>query len=306
VCNPTKVSTMTFRANEAMKAGYERARRFLVQGSAHDQRGKADEKLLELIDIYGPVVDAYPVWHPLMPQIWPGERITRPEDGYTYGPLDNTILFAHAFVTCTYSSTGNGEEIIKAVAKREAVNALKKHPRASIIAERLDTNFRDSTPILVTCQWNSNVAWESSAPVPSMKLETCFVSPPLSGPSWLLDDALLWEEIPAKAVKRTFYHKEASFQPRPTDVFPGLIIPTNVAISLMLENELWDVRRRACMFYGPPVHRESWQLQRQYMLGEPCGARSSLFVGPDTGKVLQRMYNSLLDAGVYGYGPIHD
>jgi hypothetical protein len=235
---------MTFRANEAMKAGYERARRFLVRSClTEDNHVRADEVLRDLVTTYGPVVESYPVWHPLVPQGGPIEMCTAPTS-WSYGPLDHTVLFAHAFVTCPYN---DGEDIL------DAVSAMKPHPRARIIAEKLgDVLYNQgTTAIIIRCQWHD------------------------------------WSYVSSRG-------RLVSSQ--------SLMIPTSIAVPLMIENELNTLREDL----STPQVRESWLKMRPYMLGGPCGARSSLFVGPDTGKALQRMYNSLLDAGVYGYGPIRD
>ena len=45
---------------------------------------------------------------------------------------------------------------------------------------------------------------------------------------------------------------------------------------------------------------ESWETMSRYLLGTPCGSRSSLFVNQDTGKALKEAYQLLNRHGVFG------
>ncbi|APO86010.1 hypothetical protein [Marivivens sp. JLT3646] len=69
-------------------------------------------------------------------------------------------------------------------------------------------------------------------------------------------------------------------------------IPKSLAIPLMLQQEIpaweWAVRS------------ESWTTMQRYILGEPCGNRSSLFVDQETGLALKKAYQMLVDSGMYG------
>ena len=58
---------MAFRADESAERNYEEAERYLVPPSmyANDvERRYAKETLWDLTHELGPVVDAYPTWHP--------------------------------------------------------------------------------------------------------------------------------------------------------------------------------------------------------------------------------------------------
>lgn len=140
---------MAFRADEAAQDGYEQARRTLVlsAGVGAKQREKAERALQDLIDNHGPVVHAYPTWHPLVPQQNPQSPVTHPSSRCGYEGLDHTVFFAHAFVSCPY---GDGAAIIDSVA------AMPSHACATITAERLDAPFYNggTTPILVRCDWH--------------------------------------------------------------------------------------------------------------------------------------------------------
>lgn len=139
---------MAFRAEEAAVSGYEKVKAYLLgRHMSASERKRAEGVLLDIVDMCGPVVDAYPSWHPLVanhnrhhPETCPNERIG-------YHGLDHTTYFAHGFVTCPY---GNGETVI------EAVDLLPEHPCASVTAEQLDVEFyaAGTTPVLVRCEWS--------------------------------------------------------------------------------------------------------------------------------------------------------
>jgi hypothetical protein len=73
---------------------------------------------------------------------------------------------------------------------------------------------------------------------------------------------------------------------------PGYLIRKKIAIPLMLEQEVpcwrWSTRS------------ERWETMRPYLLGEPHGNRSSLFVSQDTALALKKIYLSLVETGMFG------
>ena len=103
------------------------------------------------MDEYGPVVDGYPSWHPLVKHHDDQFPVTTPEDRCGYKGLDHTKYFANAFITCPY---GDGQKILDSVA------ALPYNPIATITAERLDVQLyqRTATPILVYCDWEKPIS----------------------------------------------------------------------------------------------------------------------------------------------------
>ena len=217
---------MAFRADEAAQDGYERARRILVHspGVEADQRELADRALRDLIDAHGPVVWAYPRWHPLVPQKEPQMPVTDPSDRCGYAGLDHTIFFAHAFVSCPY---GDGSAII------ESVEAMEPHPCATIRAERLDVPFYNAstTPILVRCDWR--------------------------------------------------------------DTFPKRhMVPKSLAVPLMIQEEMR-------MWHHAQVG-ERWETMRPYLLGDPHGSRSSLFVTQETAMAMKHVYTAMVESGMFG------
>jgi hypothetical protein len=103
--------------------------------------------LQTIIDSVGPVVDAYPTWHPLLVGSQDSRfPATTPSNRCGYEGLDHTRYFAHGFITCPYS---DGQEVI------DSVDRLPRHPVANITAERVDAQLYNPqvTPILVRCNW---------------------------------------------------------------------------------------------------------------------------------------------------------
>ncbi len=72
----------------------------------------------------------------------------------------------------------------------------------------------------------------------------------------------------------------------------GSLVPKSLAVPLMLEQELpcWRWAERA----------ETWERMRPYLLGEPHGNRSSLFVSQDTALALKKMYLAMTESGMFG------
>ena len=137
---------MAFRADEAEQQGLERALRILMpRDSEGDDRLRSKNAILDLVDSWGPVVEHYPSWHPLVsasPR--PGYASMSPNRESGYKGLDHTIYFAHAFITCPY-----GDEWKKVI---ESVESLPMNPAATIRAEKLDCILYNSsaTPVLVS------------------------------------------------------------------------------------------------------------------------------------------------------------
>lgn len=72
----------------------------------------------------------------------------------------------------------------------------------------------------------------------------------------------------------------------------GRLVSKRVAVGLMLDQEIpaWH-----CSQVG-----ETWETMRSYFLGEPHGARSSLFVSQETAMAMKRIWQSITEAGVFG------
>lgn len=219
---------MAFRAEEAARAGYETAESYLVgrlrEASARE-RARSKEALLDIMDELGPVVHAYPSWHPLVRHHDSRTPATVPGPECGFKGLDHTQCFVHGFVTCPYD---DGQKVLDSVEE-----LAWKHPAATITAKRLDVKFynESATPILVKCEWNKDL------------------------------------------------HSDKS-------------IPLSIAMPLLLEKEV------PCWKWAQVA--ETWESMRPYFLGEPRGARSSLFVSQETGQAIKKVWEALIHTGMFG------
>ncbi len=152
---------MAFRADEAARSGFEEAVSYLTPRDKEidqAQRAVIKDFLLDIVDEYGPVVDAYPSWHPLVSHHDNRSPATTPGKQCGYKGLDHTRFFANGFITCPY---GDGQEILDSVA------ALPRHPAALITAERLSVKLYNisATPILVKCHWHRPLQADGMIPL---------------------------------------------------------------------------------------------------------------------------------------------
>ncbi|NES00259.1 MAG: hypothetical protein F6J86_41785 [Symploca sp. SIO1B1] len=216
---------MPFRADESANRGFEAVKNYLIpRGIDTDERERSENKLFDIVDRYGPVVDGYPSWHPLVTHHNDQCPETLPNNRCGYKGLDHTRYFLNAFVTCPYS---DGQEII------DSVDALPISSVVNITAERLDVQFYqpNANPILVSCDWLK----------------------PLS--------------------------------------LKGMI-PASLAIPLMLQKEVPCWEWATC--------GETWESMRSYFLGSPHGSRSSLFVDQETALTMKKIWNLLINTGMFG------
>ncbi len=216
---------MAFRADEAASRGFDEVKSYLVPRQASiAKRKKAEDFLHSVVDRCGPVVDKYPLWHPL---VYNGNRKNPsryPDESCGYHGLDHTRYFAHGFITCPYN---DGKGIISSVQK------IDIPPCAYLEIEEVDVDLymEGTKTILVRCEW-------------------------------------------------------------PKGLEVNHLIPKSLAVPLMLEREV-PVWRWAKM-------AETWENMRTFLLGEPHGNRSSLFVGQDTALAIKKIYISLVESGMYG------
>ncbi len=152
---------MAFRADESKRSNEESALQYLIpKGLRGSEREQRKEFVLDLIDTYGPVVDTYPSWHPLVadndddycPVIYPSS-----ECGYS--GLDHTVCFASGFVTCPYTEEKQNKVLT-------SVGALRPNPAASIAAEKLDVELyaAGTFPVLVKCEWYKPLLLDGTIP----------------------------------------------------------------------------------------------------------------------------------------------
>lgn len=112
---------------------------------------RSEDKLDSIYHRYGPFIDAYPTWHPLvLNQLEPHCPRTFPEEAVGYHGLDHTVLLRNAFITCPYSD-GQAKEVIESVEKLPQVFG----PFWSLHAERIDCRLyhKSAFPVLVYCEW---------------------------------------------------------------------------------------------------------------------------------------------------------
>lgn len=152
---------MAFRADEQIKEGLERALNYLVKRSIpkKDQE-RSVEKLYDIIDMYGPVVDHYPHWHPLVSSRPDDDHRTPhmvPNEFSGYMGLDHNIYFRNAFITCPYT---DGSDVLRSVEK------LASSHVANITAELLDVPFYmpQAAPVLVKCDWSRSMERDGTIP----------------------------------------------------------------------------------------------------------------------------------------------
>jgi hypothetical protein len=156
-------SSMAFRADVQSVLGRNRAIEYLItRNIPHEQRPKSQRVLENLIHKFGPVVDSYPSWHPLMtanklPKEWGRDSQTTPSQKNGYKGLDHSIYLRNAIITCPYA----GEETILA-----SVAALKGHPDATITAEPLDAMLYmpNAHPVVIMCQWHRDLDHDGTIP----------------------------------------------------------------------------------------------------------------------------------------------
>ena len=216
---------MAFRADESTSSGFESVKNYLIPRDIDvRERERSKNKLFDIVEKYGPVVEGYPSWHPLVTHHDDHSPQTTPSDRSGYKGLDHTRYFVNAFITCPYD---DGQEIL------DSVEALPYSSFATITAERLDVQLYQSnaTPILVSCDWIKPISSNG-------------------------------------------------------------MIPASIAIPLMLQKEVpcWEWAT-----YG-----ETWETMRSYFLGLPNGSRSSLFVNQETGLTMKKVWNTLINTGMFG------
>ena len=70
------------------------------------------------------------------------------------------------------------------------------------------------------------------------------------------------------------------------------MVPKKLAVPLMIEQEMR-------MWHRAEVG-ECWDTMRPYLLGDPHGSRSSLFVNQETALAMKRVYTAMLESGMFG------
>ena len=152
---------MTFRINESKTSGLERALRFLCSPKdlTAEQVTEGAEVIKNIATKWGPVVDTYPSWHPLVaagnpepnsPAMTPGERCG-------YKGMDHSVFFRNAFITCPY---GGPEQV------KQSVNGIAFPDYVTVTCEPLKTILYhpNATAVLVTCDWRFEAEGDGTIP----------------------------------------------------------------------------------------------------------------------------------------------
>jgi hypothetical protein len=152
---------MAFRADESAKAGLDSVLKYFLphcKGVSYLDRKRENEELFEILQECGPVVDAYPSWHPLVRNHNDRYPVTHPSRDCGYEGLDHTRYFVSGFITCPY---GDGQSVLDSVAR------LPRSSGAVISARRLNMNLYhpDTTPILVQCDWEKPLEANGAIPL---------------------------------------------------------------------------------------------------------------------------------------------
>ncbi len=157
---------MAFRTNETEERGYQRAMGYLVGRSIDlEAREHSTQVLQDIIDKYGPVIECYPHWHPLVADNTDSRSpVITPSDRCGYNGLDHTIYLKDAFITCPYA---NVDQVLASV-ERVAQNPILRRI-ATISAEKIDAQLYhpNAHPILVKCVWSADVIMNQDGTIPS-------------------------------------------------------------------------------------------------------------------------------------------
>lgn len=127
-----------------------------------DAMEKSIQTLQDLIDTHGPVVEAYPSWHPMVADNQDDQSpVTVPGTRCGYEGLDHTVFLRNAFITCPYDG---GDAVLKSVARLFERNVTRGV--ASITAKKIDAQLYhpNAQPILVTCTWDRSLNRDGTIP----------------------------------------------------------------------------------------------------------------------------------------------
>lgn len=150
---------MAFRANESAASGREHAHRYLTPRELKPAEARKTREFIdELIERLGPVINAYPTWHPLVANHDAENVVTTPGDRCGYRGIDHTICFRDGFVTCPYE--GGDKAVL------DSVSGLPPTHAAEISADPLDVRLYhpNARPVLVRCKWSKPLLIDGTIP----------------------------------------------------------------------------------------------------------------------------------------------
>jgi hypothetical protein len=140
---------MGFRAAEVAETNLRAAVQHMTQWLKPEQRAKAERVLREIVEDCGPVVESYPVWHPLVDTgKHTRDRFTdvRPswENGWSEG-IDHAVLMRSGFITSPYRCSADvvaAAEALTNAAKGEMYFTAEVLPKGALYNDA-------ATPVVV-------------------------------------------------------------------------------------------------------------------------------------------------------------
>ncbi|EKP0311741.1 hypothetical protein JE959_001767 [Aeromonas veronii] len=217
---------MAFRADESASNGFEKlVRHMTIRNATPEQRAACLAVLEGLVEELGPVVDAYPTWHPLVALQLKPYAVTTPSPDCGYIGLDHTTFFVNGFITCPYN---DGQNVI------DSVNALPHHQVAHISARRLGEPLyhEDTTAIVVKCEWHKDI--EDNRTIPAN----------IAVPLMLQKELKHWERA---QVAETWDTMSPHFLGRPHGKRSSLFVTQDTGLAM---KRVWDTLIRTGTF-GP-------------------------------------------------------
>jgi len=138
-------TSYSFRRPDSIQQYQENAVRKLTQSLPPKLRSESVEYLENLFVKWGPVIEFYPAWHPLVSQK-PDYGSPNTHPNRCFPSIDHSVLMRNAFITCPY---GGAEELLR------KVDEIEQRSFCSIEAEAIDIPLysENATPVLVTCRW---------------------------------------------------------------------------------------------------------------------------------------------------------
>ena len=152
---------MAFRANESEVDNFERACRYYLSPKylSSDEIREGREFLQDLTYNYGPVIDTYPTWHPLVSagRSQKGIDTTNPGQNCGYERVDHLVCFRNAFISCPYDGV---HDLIKSVEKIRYPSCVfvEAHELESVLYHP------DAKPVIVKCEWEKPLKSDGTIP----------------------------------------------------------------------------------------------------------------------------------------------
>jgi hypothetical protein len=251
---------MAYRQDEQSQEYYRIAYRKMTEGLPPELQEAAGAQVARITRHFGPVVDAYPVWHPFITAAqqlspFPASYIDQcPSQQNGYYEIDHPVFFRDAVLAVVYDY--GLEDYLSALQKlvarhNDSLNTMFADLTV-LVGEELGPPLYNEkgTPVLLCCTWDNN---KNGA---------------LGSPAF---DAFIEKK------------------PVPRD---GQEIP----LSYIMRNTMaWFMKMAESSQIA-----EDWKNISSYVLGSPCGAVSSPFITEEVGFRLRSLARALNDSGLFG------